>query len=85
MVGDDPPEPDEVGDRGVGEDDRAAAMALAPARSAIDAEGADADAGVDQYRHPGLGGHPEDRVDVRVVEPEGLGPRVQLDPAGAAP
>ena len=40
-------------------------------------------AGVDQHGEAALAGEREDVLEARVVDPEGLGARMQLDAAGA--
>ena len=49
----------------------------------VQAERRDPAAGVDQDRQRALVGERDDRVDLRVVERELLGARVELDPLGA--
>ncbi len=82
VVGQLAPEPGEVGDAGVGEDDRRPAVAPGQIGEGL-SKGADPCAGVNQDRRRRLCGGGEDPVDVRVLEPEVLAARVQLDPAGA--
>ena len=76
------PEPAEVGDPGMSEDDRTVAMRLGQSENRR-AERADAEPGVNQNRHSRLGGDGEDLLDSGMVEPEALRAGMKLDPLGA--
>ena len=82
VLGHQPPEPGEVGDRGVGEDEAGARIALRQLQR-VAAERRDAAPGVDQDRHAALLGEPGQVLDRGLRHRELLGPRVELDPVGA--
>ena len=82
MVRHQPPEPGEVGDGGVGEDEAGARVALRQLQR-VAAERRDAAPGVDQDRHAALLREPGQVLDRRLAHRELLGPRVELDPVGA--
>ena len=76
------PQPREIRDRGVGEDQRGVRVALRELHGQL-AEGRDAAPGVDQHRHSPLAGQRDELGHRRLAHPELLGARVELDPARA--
>ena len=76
------PDPGEVGDAGVGEDQAQPGMARADL-DGVAAERRDAAAGVAEDREAVLVGEGEHVLEVGMVEVEALGARVELDPACA--
>ena len=77
------PDPGQVGDRGVREDQRDPRVG-ARELERVPSERGDAPAGVHDDRQPALVGHGEDPADRRVAQPEPLGARMQLDARRAA-
>ena len=76
----DSPDPAQVADRRVGEDDPRVREA-AGERDRVAREGRDPAAGVHEHGQPPLVCEREQRLDLRVRELEALRPRVELDPA----
>ena len=77
-----PPDPRQVADRGVGEDDPRVGK-LARELHGVAAQGRDAAAGVDQDREAALVGEGAQLAHRRVIERELLGAGMQLDALGA--
>ncbi len=82
MVGQHLPQPGEVRDRGVGEDQRRVRVALGEPDGVLPERG-DPAAGVDQHRQAALVRERDELADDRLVHPELLRARVQLDPGRA--
>src|SRR5919198_664865 len=82
MLGRGPPDPAEIAETGVGEDQPRPGVALAePERVA--AKGGDPTPGVDEDRPLALVGQGEHLLQAGMVEGESLRARVELDPGGA--
>ena len=78
-----PPDPGQVADPGVGED-QPGVRELLGELDGVQAEGRDAAAGVDQHRQRALVGERDQGPDRRVIERELLGAGMQLDPRAPA-
>ncbi len=76
------PQPGEIRDRGMGED-QARVGELARELERVAAERGDAAAGVDQHGQPALVCDRDEVADRGLVQREPLGPRMELDPARA--
>jgi hypothetical protein len=76
------PEPAEVGDAVVSEDERQLGVTGADGQR-VTAQGRDAAPGMGQHRAAAFGRHGEHGLEALVVEPEALGARVELDAPGA--
>ena len=79
MIRHDSPDPAQVADRRVGEDDSRLGKA-AGKRNRVACEGRDPTPGVHEHGQPPLVREGEQRLDLRVRELEALRPRVELDP-----
>ena len=82
MVGGDSPDPGQVADAGMGEDEPGVRVGPGE-RDGVGPEGGDAATRVDEDRQVALVGDGGEFADGGVVERELLGPRVELDPLGA--
>jgi hypothetical protein len=78
-----PPDPGEIGDARVREDERRTRVPFGE-HQRVAAEGADPGTGVDRHRQPALGRGCENGRDPGMTQVEPLRPRVQLDPRAPA-